>query len=30
LGEVLSPSISRQDACFPLLHVLLPITAGAV
>jgi hypothetical protein len=30
LGEVLSPSISRRDACFPLLHVLLPITAEAV
>jgi hypothetical protein len=30
LGEVLGPSISGQDACFPLLHVLPPITATAV
>jgi hypothetical protein len=30
LGEAQGPSISRQDACFSLLHVLLPITATAV
>jgi hypothetical protein len=28
LGEAQGPSISRQDACFSLLHVLLPITAS--
>jgi hypothetical protein len=30
LGEVLGPSISRQDACFSLLHLLPRITAAAV
>jgi hypothetical protein len=33
LGEVFSPSISRQDACFALLpkpFLLPPITATAV
>ena len=30
LGEVLRPSISRQDVCSPLLQVLPPITARAV